>query len=85
MAPEALVEEYCRGVLPEVADRMKGFFGLLHSRVRHVETCDRLFREVGGSIREQRFTMLFAPTLLRRDAAARRDPGDARADKGGCA
>ena len=62
--PRGLVDEYCRGVYPEVADRMNGFFNLLYSRVRHSEELDPILRTLGGSMQEARFLVLYPPQFI---------------------
>ena len=62
--PRGLLDEYCRGVYPEVAERMKGFFSLLYSRVQHLEELDPFLRTLGGSIQETRFLVLYPPELV---------------------
>lgn len=62
--PDALADEYCRGVYPEVAERMKGFFNLLYSRVRHSEALDETMRTMGCNMQETRFLTLYTPDLM---------------------
>jgi len=62
--PDTLVDEYCRGVYPEVADRMKGFFNLLYSRVKHSEALDEAMRTMGCNMQETRFLTLYTPDLI---------------------
>ena len=62
--PDALVREYCQGVYPEVAERMKGFFDLLYSRVKHSEDLDQVLGGLGGSMQETRFLTLYPPGVV---------------------